>query len=97
MDDLDFDTHLATAQVRRAAEAGPQAANNGHTAPTPQPEPQAEHDPYAATLERFPRLNLGQLLRDDRPEREYVIRGLIPAGASVALVAPAGSKKSLLL
>ena len=50
--------------------------------------------PSAATLERFPRLDLGLLLREDRPEREMVVYGLILAGTSVALVAPAGNKKS---
>lgn len=44
---------------------------------------------------RFPRLDLAQLLRDDRPAREYVLEGLIPAGTSVSLVAPAGTGKSL--
>jgi KaiC/GvpD/RAD55 family RecA-like ATPase len=45
----------------------------------------------------WPRLELAQLLCDDRPEREMVVYGLIPAGTSVALVAPAGNKKSLFL
>ena len=42
------------------------------------------------------RLNLGTLLDPNRPPREWVVRGLIPAGASVSLVAPAGVGKSLL-
>jgi hypothetical protein len=54
-------------------------------------------DPSTATLERFARLDLGPLLRDDRPEREWLIHGLIPCGAAVSLVAPAGNKKSLFL
>jgi KaiC/GvpD/RAD55 family RecA-like ATPase len=45
--------------------------------------------------DRFPRLDLAQLLRDDRPAREYVIEGLIPSGTSVSLVAQAGTGKSL--
>lgn len=51
----------------------------------------------AAIRERFPRLDLVALLQADRPPREWVVDGLIPAGASVALVAPAGTGKSLLL
>jgi hypothetical protein len=54
-------------------------------------------DPFAVILEKFPRLRLGPLLSEDRPEREWLIRGLIPLGASVSLVAPAGSMKSLFL
>lgn len=46
---------------------------------------------------RFPALDLTALLDPNRPEREWVVRGLIPAGASVSLVAPAGTGKSLLL
>jgi archaellum biogenesis ATPase FlaH len=49
------------------------------------------------TRDRFPRLDLAALLKADRPAREWVVDGLIPAGASVALVAPAGQGKSLLL
>jgi len=45
---------------------------------------------------RFPRLDLATLLRADRPPREWVIEGLVPAGAAVSLVAPAGVGKSLL-
>jgi len=45
----------------------------------------------------FPRLDLVSLLSADRPPREWVVEGLVPAGASVALVAPAGTGKSLLL
>jgi hypothetical protein len=45
--------------------------------------------------ERFPRLDLAALLDPDRPPREWVVSGLLSAGASVSLVAPAGSMKSL--
>jgi hypothetical protein len=48
------------------------------------------------TIERYPALDLRELLRPDRPPREYVIEGLLPARASTALVAPAGVGKSLL-
>jgi AAA domain len=47
--------------------------------------------------QRFPRLDLASLLSAQRPPREWVVPGLIPAGASVALIAPAGTGKSLLL
>ncbi len=43
------------------------------------------------------RLDLGALLDPNRPPREWVIHGLIPAGASVSIVAPAGVGKSLLV
>lgn len=45
----------------------------------------------------FPALDLARLLDPNRPEREWVVGSLIPAGASVSLVAPAGTGKSLLL
>lgn len=47
-------------------------------------------------LARFPRLNLRELLDPNRPEREYVVEPMIAVGTSVALVAPAGHRKSLL-
>jgi hypothetical protein len=47
--------------------------------------------------QRFPRLDLATLLSAERPPREWVVDGLIPAGTSVALIAPAGTGKSLLL
>jgi hypothetical protein len=50
-----------------------------------------------AVRARFPRLDIAALLSADRPPREWVIPGLIPAGAAVALIAPAGTGKSLLL
>ncbi len=56
-----------------------------------------EEDPLGAVRRRFPRLDLAALLAADRPQREWVIAGLVPAGASVSLVGPAGSGKSLLL
>lgn len=43
------------------------------------------------------RLDLARLLDPNRPEREWVVHGLIPAGASVSLIAPAGKGKSLLV
>lgn len=48
------------------------------------------------TLERYPALDLADLLNPDRPPREWVVAGLLPARASTALVAPAGTAKSLL-
>ncbi|UTX34219.1 AAA family ATPase [Micrococcus luteus] len=56
--------------------------------------PAAEPDTVRS---RFPALDLTALLDPNRPEREWVVRGLIPAGTSVSLVAPAGTGKSLLL
>lgn len=47
------------------------------------------------TLEKYPTLNLTDLLNPDRPPREWAIAGLLPARASTALVAPAGTAKSL--
>lgn len=57
----------------------------------------ATEEPDDVVRRRFPRLDLAALLAADRPAREWVIPGLIPSGASVALVAPAGAGKSLLL
>lgn len=54
-------------------------------------------DMAAYTREKFPRLDLAALLAGDRPPREYVVENLIPVGASVSLVGPAGSGKSLLV
>lgn len=68
----------------------------GVAGPSPEPERHLSAVPDSI-LTRFPRLDLAALLSPDRPEREWVLRGLIPAGASVALVAPAGVGKSLLL
>jgi AAA domain len=64
---------------------------------TAQGSTQPPQDDLEAVRRRFPRLDLAALLSANRPPREWVIPGLIPAGASVALVAPAGTGKSLLL
>lgn len=48
------------------------------------------------TRDRYPALNLTELLNPNRPPREFVIEGLLPARAATALVAPAGTAKSLL-
>lgn len=53
-------------------------------------------DRRAETLGRYPALDLAVLLDPNRPVREYVVGGLIPAGAAVSLAAPAGTGKSLL-
>ncbi|WP_392467119.1 AAA family ATPase [Arsenicicoccus cauae] len=47
--------------------------------------------------ELFPPLDLDALLGPNRQERDWVVDGLVPAGASVSLIAPAGTGKSLLL
>ncbi|MGQ2910798.1 AAA family ATPase [Aeromicrobium sp.] len=45
----------------------------------------------------YERLPLADLLDPNRPPREYVVDPMVTAGSSVALVAPAGHRKSLLL
>ncbi len=54
-------------------------------------------EPAQTVADRFPRLDLGSLLATDRPPREWVVEGLIPAGASVSIIAAAGTGKSLLV
>lgn len=49
-----------------------------------------------ATVRRYPSLDLDTILDPNRPPREYVVAGLLPAGAAVTLTAPAGTGKSLL-
>lgn len=46
--------------------------------------------------QRFPRLDLAALVDPRRPPRRWTVRGVIPDGAAVALVAPPGVGKSLL-
>lgn len=46
---------------------------------------------------RFPRLDVAALLDPNRPPRRWILRDLLPEGKSVAVVAPAGVGKSLLL
>lgn len=46
---------------------------------------------------RFGRMSMAELLDPNRPPREYVLEPMIAAGTSVAFVAPAGHRKSLLL
>lgn len=56
----------------------------------------APRDTGRTVLQRFPTLDLAALLDPHRPPREWVVSGLLPAGASVSLVAAAGTGKSLL-
>jgi hypothetical protein len=56
-----------------------------------------ESEAHQAARERFPRLDIAALLRAERPAREWLWWRLIPVGAAVALVAPAGTGKSLLV
>jgi AAA domain len=58
---------------------------------------EAVQSDLAGVRQRFPRLDLASLLSAQRPPREWVVDGLIPSGASIALIAPAGTGKSLLL
>ncbi len=105
----DFTEHCPTdsgfGEDRRAAkwaDAVKQVA--GGVLPTHRNDPSDDFDalppePGATAtglLDRFPRCDLGSLLDPNRPEREWVVGGLIPAGASVSIVAPAGEMKSLL-
>lgn len=53
--------------------------------------------PLEAIRLKFPRLDLAALLAVDRPERRWLVAGLVPMGASVSVVAPAGTGKSLLI
>ncbi|MGC3995193.1 MAG: AAA family ATPase [Propionicimonas sp.] len=55
--------------------------------------PDAKHD---GVLDRFPRMSLAELLNPNQPPREYVVEPMILAGVSVAFVAPAGHRKSLI-
>ena len=60
-------------------------------------DPDDIDDSRDGILTRFPRLDIAALLRADRPAREWVVDGLMPAGTSIAIVAPAGTGKSLFL
>lgn len=51
---------------------------------------------YDAFLDRFPRVSLAELLDPNQPPREYVVEPMILTGVSVAFVAPAGHRKSLI-
>ena len=48
-------------------------------------------------LARYPALDLARLVTEERQPREWVIDGLCPAGASIAVVGRAGGGKSLLV
>ena len=69
----------------------------GETLDTTQEPTGSPVDDLDAVRRRYPRLDLAALVSTERPPREWVITGLIPAGASVALIASAGTGKSLLL
>jgi len=56
-----------------------------------------ESEAHKAARERFPRLDIAALLSAERPAREWLWWRLIPVGAAVAVVAPAGTGKSLLV
>lgn len=60
-------------------------------------EDDATYDKHQAVRDRYPVMDLVALLDPNRPKREWVVEGLIPAGTAVALVAPAGVGKSLFL
>lgn len=57
---------------------------------------QFEDETKRIVFARYPALNLDAVLDPNRPPREFLISGLIPAGAAVSLAAPAGTGKSLL-
>lgn len=50
----------------------------------------------SALIAKYPALDLRKLLDPNRPPREYVVNGLLPAGTAISLAAPAGTGKSLL-
>ena len=84
-------------QSRRATPA-PMPALKGDAAQLPDSgDPHAPEDRHALIRTQFPRLALAALLDPNRPRRQWVVAGLMSAGASVAFVAKAGSMKSLLL
>jgi hypothetical protein len=45
---------------------------------------------------RFPPVDFAHLLGEGRPERTWIVEGLLPAGGAVSIVAPGGAGKSLL-
>lgn len=53
-------------------------------------------DAPSGILSKFPRVRMRDLLDPNKPAREYVVDPFIAAGTSVALIAPAGHRKSLL-
>ena len=69
-------------------------ARRGATDATTEPEHRAVITPGRQPIER---VEIGLLLADEYPEREWVVQDFIPAGASVSIVAAAGVGKSLLV
>lgn len=61
------------------------------------PLPADEEPSPTGILAKFARLTVPALMDPNRPEREYVVKPFIAAGTSVAFVAPAGHRKSLIL
>lgn len=71
--------------------------NGARPCPDDQPGDVFEPVPPDGVPAAFQRLSLWELLDPDRPPREYVVEPMLATGTSVALVAPAGSRKSLIL
>lgn len=80
----------ALAKIGDSARPHPVGIPTDDFAPVDEPVPTG---PAAA----FPRMDFGALLDPNRPPREWVVEPMLGAGSSVALVAPAGHRKSLLL
>ena len=98
---------LVPDEITKAPECqGKWGSGQGAPLPSPWEDAAADFDvlpddngatPAEGVLAEFPRLDLDALLDPNRPEREWVVSWLISAGASVSLVAPAGSMKSLVM
>jgi len=86
-------------QVADAAKAGTDTADLLSRAISQLQDPSLQSTKSGAAqaiLNRYTPLNLAELLDPERPEREWLWDGVIPAGTQVALVAPAGVGKSFL-
>lgn len=97
--DAEFDAHHHEAKWSSALAA---VEDGGRRCPDS--SPQDDFDPVPADAPKsdgvggtFARLNLAELMDPDRPPREYVVEPMVAVGTSLALVAPAGHRKSLLL
>ena len=95
--------HATTRRLADAALRIQQLAASNDDPPALLEQAQAALDRVAAgithntnMLAKYPALDLAELLRPDRPERDYVMEGLLPAGAAISIVSPAGTGKSLL-
>lgn len=94
---LDLDD-IWRGQVGQARRKPTQPGGAEDWGPLPEDAPPAvTAEAPTGVLARFQRTSLATLLDPSRPPREYVVDPMIAAGTSVALVAPAGHRKSLVL